>query len=171
MTTYANVIDGQIVTVGRPPNVTEVDGVWYDLRNLDPAILAAARWFPLVDTARPADTAETTTDRSVELVDGTPTVVWTTRPWTANELEAQRQAANQSIIDTAITAALAELDTLIAAPALPTVPAGSLTNAQLSEALRQLRDGAQATRAGAQRVAQVLKQTIRLVRGDFDDIT
>jgi hypothetical protein len=90
---------------------------------------------------------------------------------TAEDLAALPQTANASIIDTAITAALAELDTLIAAPALPTVPAGSLTNAQLSDAVRQLRDGAQATRAGAQRVAATLKQTIRLVRGDFDDIT
>ena len=88
----------------------------------------------------------------------------------AEDLAALPQTANASIIDTAITDALAELDTLIAAPALPAVPDGNMTNAQLSDVVRALRDQAQQTRAGAQRVAATLKQTIRLVRGDFDDI-
>jgi tellurite resistance protein len=77
---------------------------------------------------------------------------------------------NASIIDQAITAALAHLDDLIAAPALPTVPDGTLTTAQLSEIVRALRNHSQANRAGAQQIAKVLKQTIRLVRGDFDGI-
>ena len=77
---------------------------------------------------------------------------------------------NRPIIEAAITQALAQLDALIAAPAVDTVPAGTLTTAQLSAALRQMRDAVQANRAGAQQVAVTLKRTIRLVRGDFDDV-
>lgn len=78
--------------------------------------------------------------------------------------------ANASIVDQAITDALNQLQNLANAAALPTVPAGTMTTAQLSSAMRTLRDEAQATRAGAQQVARTLRQTIRLVRGDFDDI-
>ena len=77
---------------------------------------------------------------------------------------------NRPIIEAAIVAALAELDALIAAPAVATVPAGTLTTAQLSTAMREMRDAVQANRAGAQKVAATLKRTIRLVRGDFDGI-
>lgn len=77
---------------------------------------------------------------------------------------------NASAIDTAITSALTELRNLVNAPALPDVPAGTMTTAQLSSALRTLRNEAQATRAGAQRVADILLKTIRLVRGDFDGV-
>ena len=38
-----------------------------------------------METPRPDDTATTTHDRAVELVDGVPTVTWTARPWTATE--------------------------------------------------------------------------------------
>lgn len=82
---------------------------------------------------------------------------------------AQHQA-NRGVIDQAIDASLVELRSLVAAPALPDVPAGTMTTAQLSNAMRTLRNEAQATRAGAQQVADILLKTIRLVRGDFDDI-
>lgn len=87
----------------------------------------------------------------------------------AQDAEAEREA-NRTAIDAGISTALTKLDTLIAAPALADVPTGTLTTAQLSNIVRALRDAGQANRAGAQDVARVLKQTIRLVRGDFDDI-
>ena len=80
------------------------------------------------------------------------------------------EEVNRPIIESAITAALAELDALIAAPAVATVPDGTMNNAALSNAVRSMRDAVQQNRAGAQRVAATLKQTIRLVRGDFDGI-
>lgn len=77
---------------------------------------------------------------------------------------------NASVIDRAISDALAELRALVAYPAVPDVPSGTLTTAQLSNVVRAMRDEMQKNRAGAQRVADILIKTIRLVRGDFDDI-
>ena len=90
--------------------------------------------------------------------------------WISRRVEWKSGTAqhNEAAIAEAITEALAELRALVAAPALPVVPDGTLTTAQLSNALRILRNEAQATRAGAQKVAATLAQTIRLVRGDFD---
>jgi hypothetical protein len=77
---------------------------------------------------------------------------------------------NKPTIEALIDSALVDLDTLIAAPAVATVPAGTLTVTQLSNAMREMRDAVQANRAGAQQIARQLKRTIRLVRGDFDDV-
>ena len=159
--------------VGPPRGVFYAER-WWDTRvdapNRD-AHLAAVGIVPLDDTAvRPADTETHTHDRTVELAAGIPTVVYVQRLWTQAELDAQQAAENQTTIDTAITAALAELDALIAAPAVGVVPDGTMNNATLSNALRTMRDAVQANRAGVQRVAATLKQTIRLVRGDFDGI-
>lgn len=146
-------------------------GQWVlGLRDATVATQQACGWFAVVDVPRPAETDTTTHDRSVELVANAPTVVWTARPWTVDELAARQQDTNRTAIDAAIVNALAELDTLIAAPAVDAVPAGTLTTAQLSNVARAMRDAVQQNRAGAQRVARTLKQTIRLVRGDFDGI-
>lgn len=75
---------------------------------------------------------------------------------------------NRITIEAAITQALADLDALIAAPAVPVLPDGTYTTAQASNHLRTLRNYVQQNRAGAQQVARTLKRTIRLVRGDFD---
>lgn len=77
---------------------------------------------------------------------------------------------NASAIDQAITDALAELRMMRDYPALPVVPAGTHTTAQLSNYLRTLRDEAQTNRQGIQRVCETLIGTIRLLRGDFDDV-
>lgn len=130
----------------------------------------ACGWFPVVDTPRPADTPTETTDRSIELVAGQPTVVWTPRLWTADELTARQQDANRTTIDTAITNAITELQQIIDGPTIATVPDGTLTAAQLSNIVRGLRDEAQLNRAGIKRVAGTLRHTIRLVRGDYDGI-
>lgn len=68
----------------------------------------------------------------------------------------------------AIEQAIGRLDALAAAPALPEVPSGTLTTAQLSHVARELRGHVQANRSGAQEVAVILRNLIRLVRGDFD---
>ena len=83
------------------------------------------------------------------------------------EAEFNQDGLNELAVKDAITDALAQLDTLIAAPALTAVPSGTLTTAQLSNALRTLRNEAQQTRAGAQDIARTLKRTIRLVRSNF----
>lgn len=172
--TYAYVTSGTIRAVsGRLPNAARrIDNQRWVLGFPDAPVelREACGWFAVVDAVRPDDTPTTTVDRSVELVAGTPTVVWTVRPWTVEELAARQADTNRTTIESAIAAALAELDALIAAPAVGNVPAGTLSTAQLSNVMREMRDAVQANRAGVQRIARTLKQTIRLVRGDFADV-
>ena len=67
-------------------------GRWWDLR--DSAVLtewkSTYNWVEVIEVPRPADTAtDTYNNVTVELVDGVPTQVWTSRPWTAEELAQQ----------------------------------------------------------------------------------
>lgn len=141
--------------------LTPPEGGWTE------ELAALCGFVPVVDTPRPDDTATTTHDRSVELVNGTPTVLWTQRAKTADELAAVQQEQHRSTLDQAIADAITDLLALAEYPAIPVVPAGTHTTANLSNYLRALRDEAQATRAGAQRVAETLANKIRLDRGDF----
>ena len=173
LTTYAHVDNNQIEAVGRLPNSARRldDGAWVmGLDTAPTALQEATGWHEVTDTPRPDDTATTTHDRSIDLVAGTPTVVWTERDKTQAELDGEQAQANRTTIDTAITNALTELQTLIDAPEVGAVPAGTMTTAQLSAVVRSMRDVVQQNRAGAQRIALTLKQTIRLVRGDFGGI-
>lgn len=170
---YAHVTNGTPDQFGRPPALFLADGLWRDHRASGPiaAELALIDWYPVTETDRPADTAQATHDRSYSFDGTTVTVTWVQRPWTVEELEARRLAANQATIAAAIDAAISQLDTLIAAPAVDNVPAGTLTTAQLSNIARAMRDAVQANRAGAQQVALILKRTIKLVRGDYDTVS
>lgn len=94
---HALVIDGTITDSGNlPPSARRLDtGDWVmGLDTAPPDLLAATGWHEVVDAPPPADTATTTHDRSVELVDGTPAVVWTERPKTAEEQTADTKQAN-----------------------------------------------------------------------------
>ncbi len=189
---YALVKGGQ-VTERRPgryetkvsdgATLSPPDGGWTD------ELAALCGFLPVTDTTQPPDTATTTHDRSVELIEGTPTVVWVERPKTQTELAGERREQHRSALDQAIAVAITDLLALAEYPALPevpastlpTIPAGTLTTAVLSDAVRvlraecltlrqvigALRNEAQATRAGAQQVAEALANKIRLDRGDF----
>lgn len=171
---YAYVTSDTIQSSGNtlPSAARRLDtGQWVlGLRDAPVSLQEACGWFTVTDTPRPTDTDTTTHDRSLELVGNVPTVVWTARPWTADELTARQADNNRTTIDQAITDALAELQAIVDAPAVADVPAGTLTTAQLSNGLRTMRDAVQANRAGAQRIARTLRHTIRLARGDYDGI-
>ena len=84
MTTYAHIAtDGTIVQVGALPRLWW-DGIrWHDWRDLataatDPAV---SGWLPVTIT----------TDYSITLAAGVPTVTWTPRPWTSEELAAEAE--------------------------------------------------------------------------------
>jgi hypothetical protein len=86
---YAQIIDNAIgQTGGLPDSARRVDsGAWVlGLADADQATREACGWFEVDDTARPDDTATTTHDQLIELVAGVPTVVWTERAKTAEEL-------------------------------------------------------------------------------------
>lgn len=99
MTTYALVTDDTIQSIGRLPNAARrLDtGEWVmGLDTAPPELVQATGWYEVVDTARPDDTTTTTHNRSIELVAGVPTVVWTERAKTADELASEQQAAQDA---------------------------------------------------------------------------
>lgn len=105
---HALVIDGQIQALGRlPRSARRLDtGEW--VMGLDSAPLAlvhACGWHEVQDAERPPDTETHTHERSVEVVDGVPAVVWTPRAWTAEEVEA-RNAPPARVRTYALKAAL-----------------------------------------------------------------
>lgn len=134
---YALVINNQIEAVGGLPNsARRLDtNEWVMGLATAPAELREATgWLEVVDTARPADTATTTHDRSVELVDGVPAVTWTERAKTADEQQADSRQANDATIRSRVEAHMADLAAI-------TGSSGTLTGAQLSNAVRVLARG------------------------------
>jgi hypothetical protein len=128
MTTYAIVEDGAIVRTGSLPKA------WRNHTGLQYATdeqLAAIGILPVVEVAQPADTATHTFERSIELVAGVPTVVWTARAWTAEELAARTAATNDTAMRAEVDQALDGLRAIINS-------SGTLTAAQLSNAVRLL---------------------------------
>jgi hypothetical protein len=103
---YARVLDDAIASTAPPPDLLEpgdptADGRWWDLRQHDydvalweAEIIGPHGWLPIVHVDRPPDTPTDTHDYSLELVDGVPTEVWTSRPWTPEELASQESMAN-----------------------------------------------------------------------------
>jgi hypothetical protein len=112
---YAIVVDGAIFTVGGRPRA------WRNHTGLQYATdeqLAAIGILPVVDVERPADTATHTTERSVELVAGAPTVVWTPRAWTTEELASRTRAINNAALTDlqVLEAKIAEIKTFLTDP-------------------------------------------------------
>jgi hypothetical protein len=146
MTMYAIVVDDTILKVGSRPKA------WRNHTGLQYATdeqLAAIGILPVVDVERPADTATHTTERSVELVAGVPTVVWTTRAWTADELTDRARAVN--------AASLSDIDVL--AQKIAEIKL-FLTDADIDVALNI----ANATPLTTQQLNRALKSIIRQLR-------
>jgi rhamnose utilization protein RhaD (predicted bifunctional aldolase and dehydrogenase) len=131
---YAQVIDGKIETIGRlPDSGEELDGrAWVmGLSNASVAKQEACGWFVLNDDAvRPADTAEESSDRTIKLVNGRPTVVFTVRPKTDAELTADAEQAERDAVTERIKGAVEALERI--------QQVREMSNAQQTEAIRQL---------------------------------
>jgi hypothetical protein len=144
--TYAIVVDDTILSVGNRPKA------WRNHTGLQYATdeqLAALGILPVVEVERPADTDTHTFERSIELVAGVPTVVWTQRAWTGDELAARAAFTNETTIR-------AEVDQALDGLRLITNSSGTLTAAQLSNAVRLL--------------ARVLIRVIRFQLGKLDAV-
>jgi hypothetical protein len=98
----ANTITAESAQV--PQSARRLDtGQWVlGLRDASVATQQACGWFAVNDVARPADTDTTTHDRSVELVAGAPTVVWTERALSDDELAARRLAEAPDLTATVV---------------------------------------------------------------------
>jgi len=110
---YAHVTNGTVDAVGNPPQLVEQGGRWWDLRDRDPVTLALVGWFPVTETAKPADTATTTWVPVFTPGDGDVDQSWSEIPKTAEQLAAETESANRQTIETALSDALTELQTLI----------------------------------------------------------
>lgn len=110
--TYALVLDGIIEqTRSTPPPaarrladgawVTPLNGVWTD------PLAASCGWLPIVTTARPADTATTTSDYAVTLIGGIPTETWTVRAKSQAEIDSTTATTNTAALLAKAKAALA----------------------------------------------------------------
>jgi len=167
MTSYARVLDDEIVSTGPPPDLLEPGDItaedrWWDLRKHDldlqiweSEVIEPHGWLPVVSAERPPDTDETTSDYSLELVDGVPTEVWTERPWTPGEL-AQKDKA---VVHTELVAEQTDaVDDLIAAVGV----LNALQGADVDPAIQVLA-GAVLT------IARAVNREARLTTGQTDD--
>jgi hypothetical protein len=131
---YAQVIDGKIETVGRlPESGEELDGrAWVmGLSNASVAKQEACGWFVLDDDAvRPAETAEESSDRTIELVNGRPTVVFTVRPKTDAELTADAEQAERDAVTERIRRVVEALERI--------QQMSEMSNDQQTKAIQQL---------------------------------
>ena len=177
MTLYAHTTAGTIDQVGALPALWLGPTRWHDWRG-DPETWATQPadwgWLPVVETPRPADTATHTSDPApVALVAGVPTQQWTVRPWTAEELAARQQQANQQALTTDTTTDLSKVRDAIDKLAIlladnttagsirawkqPITNAQTLTGAQGKALADLLIDHAQATRKIARQVMRLAK--------------
>jgi hypothetical protein len=145
--TYALVRNDIIEQVG-PPRLW-FDGLrWWDFRNATESYYNEAGWQLVVETTRPDDTATHTSDRTVELINDVPTVVWVVRPLSVDELSNNQQTLNRSTLETRAGNALTANNNFIAI--------ASPTNAQAAAYLKT--------------VAKELNAIIRLILNQVDDI-
>ena len=107
---YVLVTDDTIQSIGGlPRSARRLDNdAWVmGLANASTEAQQACGWYEVADTDRPDDTATTTFDRSIELVEGVPTVVWTERDKTDDELNPPESIEEQLAAVTAALEALA----------------------------------------------------------------
>ena len=99
-----------------------------------PELAALCGFVVIAETARPADTATQTSDRTLTFPGGVPTVTWTVRPKTQAELDAATRQTNRATIEARALTIIGQMDTIVAS-------SGTLTAAQLSGAVRQIAAG------------------------------
>lgn len=166
-----NTILKQQTTLPESETLISDPGTWVTgLQYKSVEVQRSTGWYEIIETTRPTNTATDTFDRTLSWNGSEVTETWVQRSKTAAELESERLAVNSIEIEQAIVNAISQLDTLIAAPAVPTVASGTLSTAQLSNSLRTMRDVIQQNRTGIQDAALILKRTIKLVRGDYDTV-
>lgn len=139
--TYALVFNNTIQATGSLPNsarrldtqewVLGIPTASVDLQQ-------ATGWFLVVNTSRPVDTATDTYVRTVELIATVPTVVWTQRPWTVDELAGRQTVTNRTSIETNLAADMVKIQAILdtANATLNTAPAPAIKD--MARMLRRL---------------------------------
>ena len=153
---YAHVTAGTVDQIGQSPALHFDGDRWWDLRPLDPAMLAMFGWLPLVEAARPADTATTTWTRGDTVGASAVTVTWTERAKTADELATDTQNTNRDTLAAQAAAALTRLNAIVTG-ANTIINDATMTTAELATYHRQ-------TAAAVQDMARYQRAIIRLLR-------
>lgn len=156
---YALVISNAIQSEGGlPASARRLDNqAWVlGLPTATVALQQACGYFLVTDVAQPSDTATKTYDRSLTLVAGVPTVTWTQRDKTAQEIANATSISNRDDLLAQATAAMITLQGYIDQP---DVNVASLAQAQT--VCRGLQDAIQFE-------AQVLRRLIRLAASLLD---
>lgn len=155
---YAQVTDATITAIsGRLPSAARRLDTREWVMGLPDApveLQQACGWFEVLDVARPADTDTHTHDQSVELIDGTPTMVWTQRAWTPDELAANTAAANEQTLRSDPQIQIDALETALAALTAIRQRTNNEINANPAAALKD----------ALQEVLTVTRRVIRLAR-------
>ena len=109
---YAHVTNGAVDSVGAPPYLVFSGGRWWDLRDRNPATLAAVGWFLVQEAARPADTATTTWDPVYTPAGPVVVQSWVERAKTTQETADALTASNQAAILQLLNDTMPALDTI-----------------------------------------------------------
>lgn len=175
--TYALVQENTIALVGALPDLWHDGTRWWDFRQPSGELLTSLGWLPVVETPRPTDTATDTHDYSVEFVGGVPTVTWTPRPWTADELVQREYEANRVALreDTAtelikLDEAIADLTAkLAAAPAVGSIRThkAAITNSYSAALARDVDDFLIDLARDMKKIARQVARLARQQVGDF----
>jgi len=128
---YAHVTNGLVDSVGNPPQLVEQDGRWWDLRDRNLVTLALVGWFPVTETAKPADTATTTWEPVFTPGDGDVDQSWSEVPKTPEQLQAELEQTNRQTIEQAL-GDFSGLDSILA------LDNGTATTNQLAQAVKVL---------------------------------
>lgn len=154
---YALVID-QVIRAegGMPRSARRLDtSEWvHDLITADAETRQATGWHEVADTPRPADDTTDTYLRTLDLVDGSPTVVWVAQRKPLERVVAELAAVNKSSIETNLAADLAVMQIIIDAP-----PPSAVDIASLRAAARERKD-----------IARMLRRVVRHVLGAFEGV-
>ena len=113
---YSKVIDNQIVSNGNLPATAQRldNGAWVmNVRQADVATQEACGWYRVVRVDRPADDPTKNVARTIELVDGVPTTVWTETDKTQDELDADAQKAADQAERDQVRDIVGQLDTYL----------------------------------------------------------
>lgn len=135
--TYAYIQNDTIISVGGLPQAArrQDTGEWVlGLRDAPVDSQQACGYYEVADTPRPDDTATTTHDRSIELVAGVPTVVWTERAKSAEELDADVTETNRTTLEDRVRQALTDNSDYLAIAQ----PTAAQATAQVDRLTRQV---------------------------------
>lgn len=116
---YVKVNDnGSITAPYRKPDILQDSSGDTDLRSLTREELETHGIFWIEPIPKPADTATTTHDRSIELVDDAPVMVWTPRALTQAEIDAATEAAEDDAEEAQVRAMYHDLKDTAASGAM-----------------------------------------------------